>query len=91
MGWLLKPHGARFGGVATSRMKRGDQGTAVEARLVAHKDVMVCVAAAQVGAADAEDTAQEASVRAWRAWDELRDREVARSWPLRSAVNVCHD
>ncbi len=52
---------------------------------------MICGAAALAGPADAEDAAQEASLRAWRSWDELRDREAVRSWLLRITVNVCHD
>jgi RNA polymerase sigma-70 factor (ECF subfamily) len=87
MGWLLKPHDTRFGGAAPPGGEHAD----LDAQLAAHKDVMVRVAAALVGPADAEDAAQEASVRAWRSWDELRDREAVRSWLLRITVNVCHD
>jgi DNA-directed RNA polymerase specialized sigma24 family protein len=63
----------------------------LEARLRARKDVMIRVAAALVGTADAEDAAREASLRAWRSRDALRDAEAFRSWPPRSIVNVCHD
>jgi RNA polymerase sigma-70 factor, ECF subfamily len=87
MGWLLKPHDTGFGGAAPP----GDEDADLDAQLAAHKDVMVRVAAALVGPVDAEDAAQEASVRAWRSWDELRDREAVRSWLLRITVNVCHD
>jgi RNA polymerase sigma factor (sigma-70 family) len=52
---------------------------------------MICVAAALVGPSDAEDAAQEASLRAWRAWDDLRDPDAIRPWLLRITVNVCHD
>ncbi len=52
---------------------------------------MLRVAAALVGTADAEDAAQEAVVRAWRAWDALRDRSALRSWLLRITTNVCQD
>ena len=38
-----------------------------------HTDVMARVAAALVGMADAEDAAQEALMRAWRAWPALRE------------------
>lgn len=48
------------------------------------------VAAALVGSADAEDAAQEAMLRAWRSWDDLRDGAAARAWLLRITVNVCH-
>ncbi|HEY1388287.1 MAG TPA: sigma factor, partial [Ktedonobacterales bacterium] len=68
-----------------------DESAALDAQLEAHKGVMICVAAALVGPADAEDAAQEASLRAWRSWGELRDAEAIRSWLLRITVNVCHD
>ncbi len=48
------------------------------------------VAAALVGSAHAEDAAQEAMLKAWHAWGELRDVTAARSWLLRITVNVCH-
>ncbi len=47
------------------------------------------VAAALVGSAQAEDAAQEAMLRAWRSWAELRDATAARPWLLRITVNVC--
>ena len=49
------------------------------------------VAAALVGAADAEDAAQEALLRAWNAWGSLREADAVRSWLLRITVNVCHN
>jgi RNA polymerase sigma-70 factor, ECF subfamily len=54
-----------------------------------HTDAMLRVAAALVGLADAEDAAQEAAVRAWQAWDGLRDSHSLRPWLLRITVNVC--
>lgn len=87
MGWLLKPHGAQFDGATPPGGEHAD----LDAQLAAHKDVMICIAAALVGPADAEDAAQEAAMHAWRSWDELRDREAVRSWLLRITVNVCHD
>lgn len=54
-----------------------------------HTDAMLRVAAALVGSSDAEDAAQEAVVRAWRAWHTLRDASAARPWLLRITVNVC--
>ncbi|HEY7021981.1 MAG TPA: RNA polymerase sigma factor [Ktedonobacterales bacterium] len=90
MGWLLKPYDAQFGGAAPPGGEQ-DERAALDAQLEAHKGVMICVAAALVGPADAEDAAQEASLRAWRSWEELRDAEVIRSWLLRITVNVCHD
>lgn len=49
------------------------------------------VAAALVGAADAEDAAQEALLRAWNAWATLREAGAARAWLLRITVNVCRN
>jgi len=54
-----------------------------------HTAAMMRVAAALVGLANAEDAAQEAMVRAWRAWATLRDVESLRPWLLRITVNVC--
>jgi RNA polymerase sigma-70 factor, ECF subfamily len=90
MRWLLKPQDTQVGGAAPPGGEY-DERADLDAQLVAHKGVMVCVAAALVGPADAEDAAQEASLRAWRSWGELRDTEAIRSWLLRITVNVCHD
>jgi RNA polymerase sigma-70 factor (ECF subfamily) len=94
MSWLLKPHDRQFGGAAPpdgehdgEQDERGD----LAAQLAAHKGVMICVAAALVGPADAEDAAQEASLRAWRSWSDMRDAQAIRSWLLRITVNICHD
>ena len=60
------------------------------ARLVTpHTGAMLRVAGALVGAADAEDAAQETVVNAWRAWGSLRDEGALRAWLLRITVNVC--
>jgi RNA polymerase sigma-70 factor (ECF subfamily) len=40
-------------------------------------------------AAEAQDAVQEASVRAWRGWPALRDRNVFHSWFSQILVNVC--
>src|SRR5262245_63224783 len=87
MGWLLKPQDTRIGGATPLGGGRVD----LDAQLAAHKGVMISVAAALVGPADAEDAAQEASLRAWRSWDDLRDAAATRSWLLRITVNVCRD
>jgi RNA polymerase sigma-70 factor (ECF subfamily) len=61
------------------------------ALLDAYAATLTRVAAALVGASDAEDAAQEAVVRAWRAWPELRDRSAARAWLTSITINVCRD
>ena len=40
-------------------------------------------------AAEAQDAVQEASVRAWRAWANLRERDKFHSWFSQILVNVC--
>jgi len=42
-------------------------------------------------AAEAEDATQDALVRAWQQWDQLRDNERAGAWFGRILVNVCRD
>jgi RNA polymerase sigma-70 factor (ECF subfamily) len=49
---------------------------------------MARVAAALVGD-DAEDAAQEALMRAWRAWPSLRESASTRAWLMQITVNVC--
>lgn len=39
--------------------------------------------------AEAQDAVQEASVRAWRGWKDLREREKFHSWFSQIIVNVC--
>jgi RNA polymerase sigma-70 factor (ECF subfamily) len=56
-----------------------------------HLSTMLRAAAALVGVADAEDAAQEALMRAWQGWSELRDVAALRAWLLRITVNVCRD
>lgn len=55
-----------------------------------HTEVMARIAAALVGFSDADDAAQEALLRAWRAWPGLRDPASARAWLLQITVNVCY-
>jgi RNA polymerase sigma-70 factor (ECF subfamily) len=54
-----------------------------------HTAAMARVAAALVDFPDAEDAAQEALVRAWRAWPSLREPDSTRAWLMRITVNVC--
>jgi len=69
----------------------GESDTGSYATLVTpHTTTILRVAAMLVGVADAEDAAQEALLRAWRSWPQLRDRDALRPWLLRITVNVCH-
>lgn len=52
---------------------------------------MVFVALALIGPVDAEDAAQEALMRAWKAAPSLREGDTVRAWLLRITANVCHD
>ncbi len=54
-----------------------------------YTEMMARVSAALVGMSDAEDAAQEALVRAWRAWPSLRDADATRAWLMQITVNVC--
>jgi RNA polymerase sigma-70 factor (ECF subfamily) len=42
-------------------------------------------------AAEAQDAVQEASIKAWRSWSSLRDRNSFGPWFQRIVVNVCRD
>ena len=50
---------------------------------------LINIAAALVGISDAEDAAQEALMRAWRAWPSLREADSTRAWLMQITVNVC--
>ena len=54
-----------------------------------HTATLTRMAAALVGIPDAEDAAQEALVRAWRAWPGLREADSTRAWLMQITVNVC--
>jgi RNA polymerase sigma-70 factor, ECF subfamily len=75
----------------TSGMRDADDLAEFSALLDLHAATLTRVAAALVGVSDAEDAAQEAVVRAWRAWPALRDRSSARAWLISITVNVCRD
>ena len=51
--------------------------------------LLLRVAAALIGPDDAEDAAQEAILRAWQHWADLRDAEAVRPWLLQITVNLC--
>lgn len=54
-----------------------------------HTATITRMAAALVGIHDAEDAAQEALMRAWRAWPGLREADSTRAWLMQITVNVC--
>jgi RNA polymerase sigma-70 factor, ECF subfamily len=56
-----------------------------------HAAAVLRVATALVGHGDAEDAAQEAMTRAWKAWRTLREASAARAWLLRITMNVCRE
>ena len=57
--------------------------------VIPHTATITRMAAALVGIPDAEDAAQEALMRAWRAWPGLREADSTRAWLLQITVNVC--
>ncbi len=61
------------------------------AEVIPHLPLLIRTAAALVGSGDAEDAAQEALVRAWKAWPALAADAMVRPWLLRIVVNVCVD
>jgi RNA polymerase sigma factor (sigma-70 family) len=56
-----------------------------------HMPAVMQVATALVGAADAEDAAQEALLRAWQADHDTHAIVAPRAWLLRITVNLCTD
>jgi RNA polymerase sigma-70 factor (ECF subfamily) len=84
---LNAPHDTQ----ATSDRRNADDLAEFCALIDLHAATLTRVAAALVGLSDAEDAAQEAVVRAWRAWPELRDRSAARAWLISITANVCRD
>ncbi len=88
---LAVPEGdAGFSGRQTYDGRAGESG-GFGVLMPPHLPVMLRTAAALVGTADAEDAAQEAILRAWQAWESLRNPAVLRSWLLRITINVCRD
>jgi RNA polymerase sigma-70 factor (ECF subfamily) len=74
-----------------SRARRGDA-DAFGALVAAHQEMTFRTAYLVLGdAAEAEDAAQEAFVRAYRALDRFRDGEPFRPWLLRIAVNAARN
>jgi RNA polymerase sigma factor (sigma-70 family) len=74
-----------------SRARRGDA-DAYAVLVAAHQEVAFRTAYLVLGdAAEAEDAAQEAFVKAYRALDRFRDGEPFRPWLLRIAVNAARN
>jgi RNA polymerase sigma-70 factor, ECF subfamily len=68
------------------RAKRGDVG-AFEALVAHHQGAATRLAAVIAGSADAEDIAQEAFVKAYRALDRFHDGATFRPWLLQIVAN----
>lgn len=88
------PGGARAAGLAGgARPVTGDEADLERflALVERHTPALLKVTSALVGFADAEDAAQEAVLKAWRARAALRDPEKLRPWLLRIAVNICRE
>jgi RNA polymerase sigma-70 factor (ECF subfamily) len=74
-----------------SRARRGDA-DAFAGLVAAHQDMTFRAAYLVLGdAAEAEDAAQEAFVRAYRALDRFREGDPFRPWLLRIAVNAARN
>jgi RNA polymerase sigma-70 factor, ECF subfamily len=77
-----------------SAVPRSAGGRAIDADFVAALESELAMAYRLAGylmrdSAEAADAVQEASVRAWRAWPKLREREKFHSWFSQILVNVC--
>src|SRR5579859_1488098 len=81
--------GAPAGGLPSAR--DDDDLAQFSALLGGSATTITRIAASLVGIADAEDAAQEAILRAWRAWPALRERDSARAWLTSITINVCRD
>jgi len=75
-------------------LSRQSAGRAIDSEFVAALEGELAMAYRLSGylmgdSAEAADAVQEASVRAWRAWPKLREREKFHSWFSQILVNVC--
>jgi RNA polymerase sigma-70 factor, ECF subfamily len=61
------------------------------ASVMPHLQILIRAASALVGFTDAEDAAQEALLRAWYAWPDLRNDTAVRRWLLQIVYHVCLD
>jgi RNA polymerase sigma-70 factor, ECF subfamily len=78
----------------TSVVTRSAGARAIDADFVAALEVELAMSYRLAGylmsdSAEAADAVQEASVRAWRAWPKLRERDRFHSWFSQILVNVC--
>jgi RNA polymerase sigma-70 factor, ECF subfamily len=78
----------------TTVVPRSAGGRAIDADFVAALEAEMAMAYRLAGymmgdSAEGADAVQEASVRAWRAWPKLREREKFHSWFSQILVNVC--
>lgn len=74
----------------TTTLAHGREAVAPE--LESHRSELVGYCYRMLGSAgDAEDAAQDALVRAWRAYDGFEGRSSLRTWLYRIATNICID
>jgi RNA polymerase sigma-70 factor (ECF subfamily) len=79
-----------------TRMAAGDRAAEQDdafGRLLAREFASAYRTAAVVlgDAAEAEDATQDALVRAWMSWGQLRDKDRAAAWFGRIVMNICRD
>jgi len=86
-GWETKPVGA------LARVGEMQQETAFARLIDRHLDDACRLATVIFGGdrMEAEDAVQEAAVRAWRHFEDLRDEERFAAWFTRIVVNACRD
>ena len=73
-------------GLQTRAADRGEFETAISPLLEAGFRLAVSLSPDR---AEAEDVLQEATLRAWRGWGQLRERSSLRAWYLRIVANQC--
>ena len=66
--------------------------TELESQLEQHRSALTAYAYRMLASpSEAEDSVQEAFIRAWRAYDRFEGRSALRSWLYRITTNVCLD
>src|SRR4051794_31463295 len=64
----------------------------LEQELEEHRAALTAYAYRMLGSPfEAEDAVQEASIRAWRAWEKFEGRAAVKSWLYKITTNVCLD